>query len=138
MLDKIDLKIMNILENNSRISIKNIAKECNLNQGTIRNRIEKLKKNGVILGYGARIKYDTIGMEEVILGINIAPEYFIQVMRELKSNPYISELYKTSGDHSAVAMIVATHDRMDELLPKIQKIEGIINIYPAFIQGTVK
>ncbi|MCL4381977.1 Lrp/AsnC family transcriptional regulator [Candidatus Marsarchaeota archaeon] len=138
MLDKIDLKIMNILENNSRISIKNIAKECNLNQGTIRNRIEKLKKNGVILSYGARIKYDTIGMEEVILGINIAPEYFIQVMRELKSNPYISELYKTSGDHSAVAMIVATHDRMDELLPKIQKIEGIINIYPAFIQGTVK
>ncbi len=138
MLDKIDLKIMNILENNSRISIKNIAKECNLNQGTIRNRIEKLKKNGVILGYKARIKYDTIGMEEVILGINIAPEYFIQVMRELKSNPYISELYKTSGDHSAVAMIVATHDRMDELLPKIQKIEGIINIYPAFIQGTVK
>ncbi len=138
MLDKIDLKIMNILENNSRISIKNIAKECNLNQGTIRNRIEKLKKNGVILSYGARIKYDTIGMEEVILGINIAPEYFIQVMKELKSNPYISELYKTSGDHSAVAMIVATHDRMDELLPKIQKIEGIINIYPAFIQGTVK
>ncbi len=138
MLDKIDLKIMNILENNSRISIKNIAKECNLNQGTIRNRIERLKKNGVILGYKARIKYDTIGMEEVILGINIAPEYFIQVMRELKSNPYISELYKTSGDHSAVAMIVATHDRMDELLPKIQKIEGIINIYPAFIQGTVK
>ncbi len=138
MLDKIDLKIMNILENNSRISIKNIAKECNLNQGTIRNRIERLKKNGVILGYKARIKYDTIGMEEVILGINIAPEYFIQVMRELKSNPYISELYKTSGDHSAVAMIVATHDSMDELLPKIQKIEGIINIYPAFIQGTVK
>ncbi len=138
MLDKIDLKIMNILENNSRISIKNIAKECNLNQGTIRNRIEKLKKNGVILSYGARIKYDTIGMEEVILGINIAPEYFIQVMKELKSNPYISELYKTSGDHSAVAMIVATHNRMDELLPKIQKIEGIINIYPAFIQGTVK
>ena len=138
MLDKIDLKIMNILENNSRISIKNIAKECNLNQGTIRNRIERLKKNGVILGYKARIKYDTIGMEEVILGINIAPEYFIQVMKELKSNPYINELYKTSGDHSAVAMIVATHDRMDELLPKIQKIEGIINIYPAFIQGTVK
>ena len=138
MLDKIDLKIINILENNSRMSIKNIAKECNLNQGTIRNRIERLKKNSIILGYKARIKYDTIGMEEVILRINIAPEYFIQVMKELKSNPYTKELYKTSGDHSAIAVIIATHDKMDELLPKIQKMNGIINVYPAFIQGIVK
>ena len=59
-LDKIDQKIIEILNNNARTPSKNIATEIrkegeDVSDRTIRKRIERLEKTGIIKGYKAVI-----------------------------------------------------------------------------------
>jgi len=50
-LDKKDAKILNILKDNSRESLVNIAKECDLTAEAVKQRIKKLKEKGIILNF---------------------------------------------------------------------------------------
>jgi len=57
-LDEVDQKIINILNKNARTSSKEIASELrnlgvDVSDRTIRKRIERLEKNGIIKGYKA-------------------------------------------------------------------------------------
>ena len=65
------------------------------------------------------------------------PERYVHVADALKSNPEIKELYKTSGDHSMVAIASLGGDP-SALIKSIEKISGVAKVYPAFIQGVVK
>ncbi len=50
-LDDIDKKILNILQQDSRIPFSRLAKMLNLSEATIYVRIKRLKENGVIRGF---------------------------------------------------------------------------------------
>lgn len=49
-IDEIDIKILKALMRNLREKQKDIAKDCDISTTAVANRIEKLKKNGVIKG----------------------------------------------------------------------------------------
>lgn len=49
--DEIDNKIIEILEENARITYREIEKEIGLSIGTIHNRIKKLKESEIIEGF---------------------------------------------------------------------------------------
>lgn len=54
-LDEIDLKIINILKENSRVSFSEIAKELKLSRQTVKARIERLEKEGIIVKYTVKL-----------------------------------------------------------------------------------
>ncbi len=67
-LDKVDQKIIEILNNNARTSSKEIASELkksahDVSDRTIRKRIERLEKSGIIKGYKA-VLTDVSGINE--------------------------------------------------------------------------
>ena len=47
-VDEIDRKIINLFQEDGRMSYRKIAKELDISIGTVHNRIDKLTKNGVI------------------------------------------------------------------------------------------
>jgi Lrp/AsnC family transcriptional regulator, regulator for asnA, asnC and gidA len=49
-LDELDLVILKILIEDARSSLKNIAKRCGLTSSAVHRRIERLKREGVIVG----------------------------------------------------------------------------------------
>jgi Lrp/AsnC family transcriptional regulator, regulator for asnA, asnC and gidA len=49
-IDEIDLKILRLLLKDARSSLKKIAKECGVSSVSVLNRINRLKKLGVIKG----------------------------------------------------------------------------------------
>ena len=106
-MNKNDLAIISFLSNMKKLSVSSIASESGVSKGTVRNRINFMSKNGILIGYKARLRYNLIGMSEAIVGLEIAPEGYIQAVEALKSNNNIKELYTTSGDHSAIAIIVS-------------------------------
>ena len=60
-LDSIDLKILDLLQENARITIKEISNQLNLSTTPIFERIKKLEKQGVIDRYIAILSPDKLG-----------------------------------------------------------------------------
>ena len=52
-MDDIDRKILKILQENARTSLKTIAEKTFLSSPAVSARIEKLEKDGIISGYHA-------------------------------------------------------------------------------------
>lgn len=138
MFDNTDLKIISILETDGRRSIRDIARQCGVSVGTARNRLIRLKEQGVIVDYKARVRSSAFNHEGALVGFDIAPESFVQALDEIGSKKFVKELYRTAGDHVAIAMIEVGKGTAAEKIRELEGIQGIRKVYPAFIQEIVK
>ena len=60
-MDKIDLKLISLLQKNSRIPLKALAAEVFLSSPATAARIEKLENDGMISGYSATLDHKKLG-----------------------------------------------------------------------------
>ncbi|ASI14099.1 Lrp-AsnC family transcriptional regulator [Candidatus Mancarchaeum acidiphilum] len=138
MFNKIDKDIINLLYYNGDISSDEIASKLGVSKGTVRNRLIRLKDEGVIKNYGIRAKLQKIGMAEVIVGLEIAPENYIQATKDIASYGWVNELYRTSGDHSVVAIIISDSETIQDKVADLLNVKGVKNVYPSFVQDLIK
>jgi DNA-binding Lrp family transcriptional regulator len=75
MQDK-DLELLRILEDNSRLSAKEIATMINLNPDDVKARIHALEAEGIICKYSTVINWEKAGNGEVssIIELKVSPE----------------------------------------------------------------
>ena len=64
-IDEIDDKILHILIEDARTSLKDIAKKCGISSVSVLNRIKRLKRIGVITGATLFASLDTLGFQIV-------------------------------------------------------------------------
>lgn len=62
-IDKTDLKILHLLNKDSRLSLVGISKEVGLTPNGVNNRIKNLEKRGFILGYTISLDWKKLGYE---------------------------------------------------------------------------
>ena len=73
-LDVVDQKIVELLQENARISIKDIAAQVFLSSPAVTSRIERLEKNGIINGYHAEINSEAIGYNvKAFINLDLEP-----------------------------------------------------------------
>ncbi|AAB98133.1 transcriptional regulator, putative [Methanocaldococcus jannaschii DSM 2661] len=107
MLDRIDLKILRILNGNARKSFREIGRELGISEGTVRNRVKRLTEKGIITGFHASINPKNLGFEVVaILGLYIKPSKVEETLNKLKELDEIVELYQTTGEYDAVCIAI--------------------------------
>ena len=72
-LEQTDKKILNILLDNSRLSLRQIAKKTQVSVATVMNHIKKLEKEGIIKKYTTKLDYEKTGYDvEVMVEIRIS------------------------------------------------------------------
>ena len=59
-MDQIDRKIINMLEQNARASLKELSAACYISSPAIAARIAKLEKAGIITGYHASVNFEKL------------------------------------------------------------------------------
>ncbi|UCE38272.1 MAG: Lrp/AsnC family transcriptional regulator [Thermoplasmata archaeon] len=105
-LDKIDKKIIELLKENSRMTISDIAREINdLTESTIRYRLEKLDKEGYIKNY--TVILDSKKFEKnisVIFNLKVLPEHIDNAIDYLKELGPLSNVYLTTGTYPLVVI----------------------------------
>ncbi|WP_395341794.1 Lrp/AsnC family transcriptional regulator [Ningiella sp. W23] len=79
-MDKIDTKIISLLERNGRISFSDLANAVGLTKTPCWNRVKHLEEMGVITGYGARIDERKLGMQirgmiHVVIDFSMSEEF---------------------------------------------------------------
>lgn len=61
-VDAKDLKLLELLQNNSKLTSSQISKKTGLPITTVHNRIKKLEKNGVIKKYSLELNKNKLGL----------------------------------------------------------------------------
>ena len=131
-----DIAILSELEKGDKL--EDIAKRHKIAIATIRNHIKRLEDAGIIVDEKYRLRYKLLGMQQIILGLDVKPENLLEVIKKLKALKSVDELYRTSGDHVLIANMIGIGDELAEELERIKKIEGVNKIYPAFVEEIEK
>ncbi|ADY01667.1 Transcription regulator [Vulcanisaeta moutnovskia 768-28] len=73
LLDDLDHEILRILEEDCTLTYHEIAKRVGRSPWTVRHRIERLRRMGIIKGCRAVVDYKALSYSEVILFFNVPP-----------------------------------------------------------------
>ena len=101
-LDRIDRKILEVLQRNGRISNADLSEQVGLSATPCAERVRRLERDGVITGYHARVNPAALGLTllvfvEIKLSAKSA-DVFDRVRRELQYLPEVLECHLVSGD----------------------------------------
>ncbi|APX74689.1 winged helix-turn-helix transcriptional regulator [Achromobacter insolitus] len=101
-LDRIDLKILDILQREGRISVTELADRISLSATPCSDRIKRMEREGVITGYHARVNPAALGKNLLVfLEIKLSAksgDVFDKVKKELLYVPEVMECHLVSGD----------------------------------------
>ncbi|CAM4235469.1 winged helix-turn-helix transcriptional regulator [Bordetella muralis] len=101
-LDRIDRKILDILQRDGRISITDLAERISLSATPCSERVKRLEREGVITGYHARVNPAALGLNLLVfLEIKLSAksgDVFDRVKQELLYVPEVMECHLVSGD----------------------------------------
>ena len=112
-LDDIDRKILKILQENARTSLKTIAENTFLSSPAVSARIEKLEKDGIISGYHALIDPIRLGYHILaFINLNVDPDDKPKFYEFASNVPNVLECNCVTGEYSML-MKVAFQSTME-------------------------
>ena len=133
-IDDIDNKIIKILINNSRISNTKIAKLLNISEASVRKRIKKIIKIGIIKKFTVELNYNLLGYKRVFIGLNIDKDKIFNILEKVSKNKNIINIYLAGGDHDILIDFLYTKpEELDEYIKYLQSIEGIKSVWPTIV-----
>lgn len=135
-LDEKDIKILNILQLNCRLSAKEIAQEIGSPTTTVYAKIKRMEKLGIIKGYNALINPKAIGKGAAAFILasfaysNPKLETLLsqrEVAKEISSFPEVQEVHIISGDWDLLIKVRA--EDVDAIgrfvIDKLRTVKGI-------------
>jgi DNA-binding Lrp family transcriptional regulator len=140
IIDALDMKIIRALQTDARKPIVQIAKEVNANEATVRRRVEKLLKNGIIERFTVVLDYRKLGrVIKAFIGLRVEPAKLKAIAEHLAEHPDTQVVYRTSGDTDIVTEVIL--EKMEDLnafLEEELKLEGILGTIVTIVIGPYK
>jgi Lrp/AsnC family transcriptional regulator, regulator for asnA, asnC and gidA len=113
-IDLLNKKILQLLQKDGRITYKDITKEMDRAESTVRERIGFMEDQKIIEGYTAIINKPRVGLNRsAIIYAKVPISSFDEIANNLKAVNGVLQIYRTSGDKNLAFFMAATDD--DEL-----------------------
>ena len=128
-IDKTDKKILDILQQDGRVSASNIASELGISIPTVTDRIKKLQDSGIIKGIHAVLDPKSLGLDvaAIITLISESSLHYKELTREAEKTPEVLQCLSTTGKGSHMLFVVSNNSStLEDLLRKIQSWPGVI------------
>jgi Lrp/AsnC family transcriptional regulator, leucine-responsive regulatory protein len=131
-LDDLDKKLITILQDDARESASEISRKIGYNENTIRYRIERLKKTGVVKEFTALLNPRMIGLPvAAIMMITTEPNQLKDVFESLAKLEETKHILQATGKHDLI--VVAHYTSMDAMNDASQKIKSMQGVKEAEI-----
>lgn len=144
VLDVKDIAILRLLQNNARISVKEIAESIQLSTTPVHERIKRLESSGVIKQYATLIDGTKVNKGLMVICYVSLNQHskksgtqFIKLINEL---PEVVECYSISGEFDFMLKIVTAdmNSYYHFHVNKLSQAENIGQVQSVFIMGVVK
>jgi Lrp/AsnC family transcriptional regulator, leucine-responsive regulatory protein len=142
MIDDIDRKLLNILQEDARISNAELARRVGMAPSGILERVKKLEERGLIRGYQARLDSKKLGSGLVAFAFVKSDERVggIESAESLAAIPEVQEVHHIAGEDCYLIKIrVADVEALGRLLrEKVGVIPSIRSTRTTIVMETVK
>jgi len=133
-MDKIDLKILKLLQQNSKITNLDLSRKIGLSPAPTLERVKKLEQSGIIQSYHAKVDSKLMGLNvQTFVLVNLAwqkPNALENFLTKVKNVPEITECYIITGDADFILKLVCkdipTYEKLlFKTLSQIDEIERL-------------
>ena len=143
-LDRYDRAILEVLQQEGRISNQDLADRIGLSPSPCLRRVRALEDAGLITGYRAMLDPKVLGLSLMAL-IHISmdkhtPERFANFEARIAEIPQIIECLLITGqqaDYQLKAVVADMDAYQDLLLNRVTRIEGVTGVHSSFVMRRV-
>lgn len=143
-IDEIDSKLLNILQDNSRVTIRELSEKLHLSTTPIHERIKKLEKSGIIKQYVTLLDPKILGKKlTVFISVSLSShvkEVIDEFEREIKVMPEVMECYYVSGtwDFFIKIQCADMDDYHNFVINRFSRLKNITQFYSSFVMSESK
>lgn len=122
-MDMLDLKILNILQKNARVTVKQIAEDCFISSPSVSTRLQNLENNGYVKSYQAIVDYQKLDFSiksyiQCAVNAKMKNEFYDYV----DSVPNVVECDCITGDFSMLLKVFFVNTiELDEFINELQR-----------------
>jgi DNA-binding Lrp family transcriptional regulator len=127
-MDSLDRRLIGLLRDNARMTVLDLAAVLEVSRATVQNRIRRLQRDGVILGYTVRLQAPVDELRVRALMLILVEGDGDALIPLIQAEPAVRKLHTTNGRWDLVAEIeTATLEEFDRVLRRIRTIPGVAN-----------
>ncbi|MBP3713712.1 MAG: Lrp/AsnC family transcriptional regulator [Phocaeicola sp.] len=143
-LDRIDLEILRTLQENARLTTKELASRVSLSSTPVFERLKRLERGGYIKKYMAVLDAEKLNQGFVVF-CNVKlrrmnKEIALDFVERIKEIPEVTECYNTSGNFDYLLKVHAPNMKyyQEFLIHKLGTIESLGSIESTFVMDEIK
>ena len=140
-MDAIDVKILEVLQENARVSISELSKRINLSLSAVSERLKKLERSAVIRNYTAILDPKLLGRDlSVFISIGLEATSETQAFLDfVASDPEILECHYITGEYDYLLKVTTSNtDSLEKIMNRIKSFNGIKHTQTNVILSTIK
>ena len=124
-MDKIDAMLITLLQENARAPLKLLASKVFLSAPAVSSRIDKLEKQGIILGYNTIIDRQKLGYHiTAFINLELSADQKSEFYPFINSCPNVLECNCVTGVYSMLIKVAfPSTQELDTFIGKIQRLE---------------
>jgi DNA-binding Lrp family transcriptional regulator len=139
-MQNINEKILNYIEKNSRIDLKELATILGESENEVINALQDMEDNHIICGYHTLINWDKAGIDKVtaMIEVRVTPQRgmgFDKVAKHIYNYPEVTSVYLISGGFDFMVIIEGrTLKEVAEFVSsKLAPLESVLSTKTNFI-----
>jgi len=143
-IDATDKRIIQLLQKDGKMKIKEIAEELNMTNTPIFDRIKRLENDGLITGYTALVNKEALGFKLVAfcsVTLEMHHEQYInQFVKDVKKLPEVVACYHIAGmfDYLLKVYVKDMVDYQNFITKKLACIANIGRVQSSFVMTEIK
>lgn len=139
-IDDTDRELLALLRQDARMPVATLAAKLKVARGTVQNRMKRLERDGVIVGYTVRVKPQAEAHRiRALMTIVVEGNRGAEVLHALRGHPNVTGLHSTNGRWDLIAELRADSlEGFDRALGNIRLIDGIASTETSLLLSTHK
>ncbi len=121
-MDITDYKILDSLQRDGRISMKNLGAEVGLTSPAVSERVKRMEESGIIKGYRAIVDPDKVDKSiKAFISVSIPSHNYKKFLADALKNPNIVEAHHvTGGDSIILKILVENMPGLEEVIDDLK------------------
>jgi Transcriptional regulators len=138
-IDELDLKILSLLRQDSRIGLGEVSEKVKKSRGTILNRVASLQHKGILKKFTVVLDSEKLGYSQTGVFLIQTDGYLDSIKKTISELPNVTSIYQITGDFDVV--LTAKFQNNTELVTfvsELQKYAGVRRIVSSVALDVIK
>ncbi|WP_405411281.1 Lrp/AsnC family transcriptional regulator [Streptomyces rubiginosohelvolus] len=127
-VDALDTRILRLLIEQPRTSVREYARILGVARGTLQARLERLERDGVITGTGPTLSPAALGHPVLaFVHLEVTQGHLVEVGDALAAVPEIIEAFSTTGGGDLLTRVVARDNgHLEDVIQRLIQLPGVV------------